>query len=260
MKFKGGDKVKIVRHRGSPELWGKYVGLVCVINDAWGDVYELESIPGIGWFDDELELAEKPKFNIADYPGKYVMHCKTEEEANVFCKYLHGIGAKWKSGNSLLDNTYFRIYKADTYYSFESKSYVTYGRIGWQPRNYTILEFEDFDWSDFMKKEFTKKDLKNGDVVKRRDGSVEIVCLESGTMICKCGWNPLRDVKDDLTDVQYKEFDIIAVRRPKCASDCQFVAFADKRGELVYERKEVEEMTLEEVCKALGKEIKIVKK
>jgi hypothetical protein len=51
----------------------------------------------------------------------------------------------------------------------------------------------------------------------------------------------------------------MAVRRPCTKGDCCFNAFEHNYGTLVYERKEVEEMTLEEVCKALGKEIKIVK-
>jgi hypothetical protein len=55
------------------------------------------------------------------------------------------------------------------------------------------------------------------------------------------------------------EFDIVAVRRPKYKRDCQFSAFDDDMGTLIYERQEVEEMTLEQVCKLLGKEIKIIK-
>ncbi len=110
-----------------------------------------------------------------------------------------------------------------------------------------------------MNKEFTKADLKNGDVVKRRNGKVEIVCLETGTLISPDGYSKLEDVGEDLTDIQCGDanFDIIAVRRPTMPKDCQFDAFYYKFGERVYER--AEEMTLEEVCKFLGREIKIVK-
>jgi hypothetical protein len=38
-------------------------------------------------------------FNIDDYKGKYVMHCKTEEEAEVFCRYLVSIGV---GGNQMI--------------------------------------------------------------------------------------------------------------------------------------------------------------
>jgi hypothetical protein len=73
-------------------------------------------------------------------------------------------------------------------------------------------------------------------------------------------WSDLSGYKTDLTSSYgNKEYDIIAVRRPKVKGDCQFCAFDHNWGTLVYERKEVEEMTLEEVCRLLGKEIKIVK-
>ena len=68
----------------------------------------------------------------------------------------------------------------------------------------------------------------------------------------------LESITNDLLATYNYDADIIAVRR---LSDtcCAFKAFEHKYGTLVYERKEVEEMTLAEVCEALGKEIKIVK-
>ena len=33
------------------------------------------------------------KFNIDDYKGKYVMHCKTKEEVESFRKYLSSVFA-----------------------------------------------------------------------------------------------------------------------------------------------------------------------
>lgn len=32
------------------------------------------------------------KFNINKYMGNYAMHCKTEEEAKIFCRYLDSVG------------------------------------------------------------------------------------------------------------------------------------------------------------------------
>ena len=115
-----------------------------------------------------------------------------------------------------------------------------------------------------MNKKFTKADLKSGDVVLRRNGVVEIVCRETDSLVSKNGFSYLSEVNEDLTySYGFKpdlDWDIIAVRRPRNPQECQFKAFDKRYGELVYERKETEEMTLEEVCKALGKEIKIVKK
>ena len=199
------------------------------------------------------------KFNINDYKGKYVMHCKTEEEAKDFCNYLDNIGLKWNNGGSYACcNNYF-IYKEQTCYDFNRGKFsaISY----YEEKKYKILE-----WSNFMNREFTKSDLRSGDVILRRNGNVEIVCLETGTLIHQVdGWSKLSDIDEDLTyklccnNHSIPEYDIVAVHRPTKPSDCRFSAFYAKAGELVYERKEVEEMTLEEVCKLLGKEIKIVK-
>jgi hypothetical protein len=113
-----------------------------------------------------------------------------------------------------------------------------------------------------MNGKFTKEDLRTGDVILRKDGGVEIVNCELGMLICSNGgWNDLKDIKDDLTSVyRNKNWDVVEVRRPKEKCDCCFDAMKiDRRGTLVYERKEVEEMTLAEVCRLLGKEIKIIK-
>ena len=109
-----------------------------------------------------------------------------------------------------------------------------------------------------MNNTFTKADLQTGDVILRRDGTTEIYNGELGMFITKDGWNDLDTERNDLTNCISSEFDIVAVRRPRNKFDCVFDAFVKERGELVYERKEVEELTLAEVCKLLGKEIKII--
>lgn len=196
------------------------------------------------------------KFNIDDYKGKYVMHCKTKEEAKDFCNYLHSIGKRWCDSTSYLDYTEWNAYKKDTCYNFNVGCCCDLDF--YRSRNYTILE-----WSDFMNKEFTKADLKTGDVVKFDNEELGIVITEHKVIACKNGgWINLNNIKEDLTNSFYvNKFNIIAVRRPYDQSACSFDAFRSNapRGTLVYERKEVEEMTLAEVCKLLGKEIKIVK-
>jgi hypothetical protein len=57
----------------------------------------------------------------------------------------------------------------------------------------------------------------------------------------------------------FPDRDIMAVIRPVTIEDMSFDAFEKKLGRLVYEREETVEMTIEEVCKALGKNVKIVK-
>ena len=194
------------------------------------------------------------RFNIEDYKGKYVMHCKTEEEAKDFCGYLDNVGRKWCDGTKYTEMTHWNFDKDKTCYDFNLgvQNSIEY----FYNKKYQILE-----WSDFMDNKFTKADLKSGDVVLRRDGSVEIVCIETGTLIRKDEFNILDELTDDLTDI-FKDDDsddVIAVRRPKQPYECQFCAFDEGPGELVYERDdEPEEMTLHGICKADGKEIKIV--
>lgn len=194
------------------------------------------------------------KFNIDDYKGKYAMHCKTEEEARDFCNYMYSVNRnKW---GSFLTNTCYDVHKSHTVYNL---SLGLFGEIdNFIEAGYAILE-----WSDFMNGEFTKADLKTGDVVKFREGELGIVILEYNTIACKNGgWISMSSISQDLISSFYLgKYDIVAVRRPTEGCACCFDAMRGNapRGTLVYERKEVEEMTLAEVCKLLGKEIKIVK-
>lgn len=193
------------------------------------------------------------KFDINKYKGKYAMHCKTCEEAIDFCNYLHSMGRRWITSDSYIKMTNYEEYQENTVYYFNKG---TFGRADTAELNdYTILE-----WSDFMNKEFTKADLRTGDIILRRNGAVEIVNRELETFITPKGWNDFDEMNEDLTSNEESKYDIVAVRRPCEKSDCQFEAFERKLGTLIYEREEVEEMTLEEVCKALGKKIKIVSK
>ena len=56
------------------------------------------------------------KFNIDDYKGKYVMHCKTKEEARDFIR--KHLPALWHEGSCC-----WTSYKSDTVYFFNRKTY-----------------------------------------------------------------------------------------------------------------------------------------
>jgi hypothetical protein len=111
---------------------------------------------------------------------------------------------------------------------------------------YGIAEFSEPWFTDEMfeglvedVKMFTKKDLRNGDVVLKRNGNTEIVVLPLGTLATKfVGYNLLDDINDDLTSKIYTKYDIVAVRRPTSPGHCRFDAFDVSCGELVYERCE----------------------
>ena len=91
------------------------------------------------------------------------------------------------------------------------------------------------------KKVFTKSDLKNGDVIVRRNGKVSIVILDLGVLIARDGWDTLSEINDDLTDIDCfgrdDEWDVVKVYRPTDKWQCQFSDLGYTRGELVYDRE-----------------------
>lgn len=87
------------------------------------------------------------KFNYDEYSDKYAMSCETEEECQIFLKYLHNIGKSWCDGKSYLDWNSFESYGSKTCYLFNR------GKVGAidavQRLGYTILYFDDFEWDDY---------------------------------------------------------------------------------------------------------------
>ena len=118
---------------------------------------------------------------------------------------------------------------------------------------------------DEKEKQFKKSDLKSGDIVELRNGqryvyiekyndrSIYITDSDEVIVNLKDGeYSRLANYDDDL---RYKgrgncEYDIM-----KILDMSEF--YRKQKG--TWEREKTEEMTLEEVCKELGKDIKIVK-
>lgn len=85
------------------------------------------------------------RFHIEQYRGKYVMHCKTEEEAQIFLEFLSSIGRTWCDGKSYLENLNYN-YEGQTAYAFNEGRY---GRTDRQPElGFKVINFDDFDWDD----------------------------------------------------------------------------------------------------------------
>lgn len=107
-----------------------------------------------------------------------------------------------------------------------------------------------------------KSQLKTGDVLVRRNGEIEIYIQEFSALIGANGRYRLADgICDDLTYITpfSKQFDVVKVYRPSSAYNCDLKE-GYLEGNLIYDRDSITvEMTIEEVCKALGKNIKIVK-
>lgn len=196
------------------------------------------------------------KFNWDEFKNKenkIVVHCKTEEEAKDFCRQMHEQGMKWRGEYSYLDYTNYYIYAESTCYTAEGKyCHENY----YKKRGYTILE-----WSDYMQKEFTKADLKDGMVVEQRDGEMYLVL--AGMVVRKRGYNRIGDYDDDLKCAGYTGGDIVKVYRITPGSlGCVEHVFIKCNLELIWERKEPKKMTVEEMQKKLeeltGEEIEVM--
>lgn len=83
-------------------------------------------------------------FNIKDYPGDVVMHCKTEEEARDFCEYLDSIGRKWCSKVRYTEKLSWRTYRERTCYCFNRGTFCELGYF--LREGYKILEWSDFSY------------------------------------------------------------------------------------------------------------------
>lgn len=195
------------------------------------------------------------KFNWDEFKNKdnkNVVHCKTEEEAKDFCKRMHEHGMKWRDGESYLECTEYGKHLSETCYTGygEFASYDFY-----KEREYKILE-----WSDYMDKEFTKADLRDGMVVEQRNGEKYLVLAEE--VVRKCGYNEMNCYTDDLKCKGYTEGDIVKVYRitPESLGRIEDV-FIKSNLELIWERKEPKKMTVEEMRQKLeeltGEEIEV---
>ena len=186
-----------------------------------------------------------------DADNKIAVHCKTEEEAKDFCKRMHEEGLKWCSGKSYLKETNYKFCEEEMcYIRGEFSPYQYYKSNG-----YEILE-----WSDYMNKEFTKADLRDGMVVEQRNGNMYLVL--AGIVVRRGGRNRIDGYTDDLKWEGCTGGDIVKVYRitPESLGRIEDV-FIKSNLELIWERKEPKKMTVEEMKQKLeeltGEEIEV---
>lgn len=197
------------------------------------------------------------KFNWNEFKNKdnkIAVHCKTEEEAKDFCERMYEQGMKWCSGESYIEKTNYEEYKGETCYTgfgeFSSYRYCN-------SKGYEILE-----WSDYMQKEFTKSDLKDGMVVEQRNGNRYLVL--AGMAVRECGHNKISRYTNNLEWYgTNRGGDIVKVYRIIHESPGTIEeAFCDRNLELIWERKEPKKMTVEEMRQKLeeltGEEIAVM--
>ncbi len=196
------------------------------------------------------------KFNWDEFKNeenKIAVHCKTEIEAENFCRKMHEHGMRWCDDESFLKTTEYATHEEETCYSGSGTIGSFTYFIG---KGYKILE-----WSDYMQKEFTKADLKDGMVVEQRDGDMYLVL--AGMVVGKGEYNSIVGYTDGLKWAGYKGGDIVKVYRITPGSlGCIEDVFIKSNLELIWERKESKKMTVEEMRQKLeeltGEEIEIV--
>lgn len=195
------------------------------------------------------------KFNWDEFKNKdnkIAVNCKTEEEAKDFCRQMHGQGMKWRNGESYLKNTNYYMHNEGMCY---------YGDGEWssldiaENYNYKILE-----WSDYMQKEFTKADLRDGMVVEYNDNCFGKRLVIGGFLTGEDGYVDLGDYNENLKNV-VSDLEIVRVYKIKHMGKISSI-MKNRNLELIWERKESKKMTVEEMRQKLeeltGEEIEVM--
>ena len=136
---------------------------------------------------------------------------------------------RWCDDESFLKTTEYATHEEETCYSGSGTIGSFTYFIG---KGYKILE-----WSDYMQKEFTKADLKDGMVVEQRDGDMYLVL--AGMVVGKGEYNSIVGYTDGLKWAGYKGGDIVKVYRITPGSlGCIEDVFIKSNLKLNWERKE----------------------
>ena len=114
----------------------------------------------------------------------------------------------------------------------------------------------------------TIKDLKTFDVVEFKNGDVSIVVRDRADkedyfvdIVSCCGmtrWDELSHYNEDLTHYKDTKLDAVRVRR-SCDATHIPTAKNYKKMPVIWEGNKVKEMTVAEISKALGYDVKVVK-
>ena len=98
---------------------------------------------------------------------KVVMHCKTREEAEAFCKEMDKAGLTWRLGHRYSEFNYFEEYKQNTCYHFNEG---VYGNI----EGYIKMGFKILEYSDYMDKPKVEQSTRR----KCLEKAIEVVCKD----------------------------------------------------------------------------------
>lgn len=205
MKYKVGDRVRIVSETPEGLNWNdemdKYLGKVMTIKNVPTRNYKMVEDKGEWFWGNGMiaGLASEVPFDFGAWKDKNVcMHCKTEEEAEDFCREMDRAGLRWSSGTSYLEMSCFNAYKDLTCYYFNEGAYESIGCA--KDRDYTILEWSEYRSTEPPKEEQEKimetkiddKPLSYQKAVKIR----KMICREHGN----CNDCPLDEKNNGLNE------------------------------------------------------------
>lgn len=138
---------------------------------------------------------------------------------------------------------------------------------GYDYRKCYIFDSHELQLVEGKKTENVKSLLKSGDLVIFGSGEKAKVFLDYETdyyskgilaYIDKCSCMVLKSYNEDLfTSTKLERYAINKIYRPKHI--CSVMSKNLNDYDLIWERKEVKEMTMKEICEALGYEVKIKK-
>lgn len=166
MKYKVGERVRIVSETTEEMNWvsemDAYLGKVMTIKSItsgliFGDRYIMAEDKGKWFWGDEMivGLASEVPFDFGAWKDKHVcMHCRTEEEAEDFCREMDKAGLTWGRGASYLEQSCFNLYKDRTCYYFNEGKYDS--TVYAKNEGYTILEWSDYRSTEPPKEEQEK--------------------------------------------------------------------------------------------------------
>lgn len=190
--------------------------------------------------------------------GELYVDLNSKEEMMDFLNQCADRGLRWASGDKANEGATVRYSQGRMIVVYQECSYSSDGRalffVESEPLNKKIIK-----WSDYMKrKNFTKADFESGMVVECRNGERYLVLKDK--LLNSAHWKCISDYTAEMKECAKgtRPYDIMKVYDTIGVTNLVNV-FIDDSLILIWERQEVEEMTLEEVCKLLGKEIKIVK-
>lgn len=190
--------------------------------------------------------------------GNMHILCADRQEYFKLMEILKNNGYRWSSGCSLTE--FDAIAEIGNYiphgiiintYNDET---ITYRSEDISKLDYNIT-FKEFMGDNKM----TKADLKDGMIVKTRNGNAYIYFSRYNRFVRDETWNGIDAYTDDLRNKHVEEYDIVAIYDYELGSLNDIKTVIEYRTP-IWEREELVEMTIAEIEEKLGiKNLKVVK-